>query len=83
MPVGVFLQGVSGGISEADDWWAWFYKYGGLDIAREAYKKFNVYYVAPILNSANTPTFTREDKPIRSLADYKDLKPFLRREVQS
>lgn len=74
MPVGTFLQGVAGGISEADDWWAWFYKYGGLDIAREAYKKFNVYYVAPIMNSANTPTFTRKDKPIRRLADYKGLK---------
>ncbi|MFV0438694.1 MAG: TRAP transporter substrate-binding protein DctP [Desulfopila sp.] len=74
MPVGTFLQGVTGGISTVDDWSAWYYKYGGLEIAREAYKKFKVYYVAPIFNSANTPTFTRKEKPVRTLDDFKGLK---------
>jgi TRAP-type mannitol/chloroaromatic compound transport system substrate-binding protein len=74
MPVGTFLLGVTGGISDPADWNAWYYQYGGLEIAREAYSKFNVYYLAPIMTPANTPMFTRKDKPVRSLADLKGMK---------
>lgn len=74
MPVGTFLLGVTGGIETASDWNAWYYNYGGLDIAREAYNKFNIHYLAPVITPANTPEFTRKEKPVRSLADFKGLK---------
>jgi TRAP-type mannitol/chloroaromatic compound transport system substrate-binding protein len=74
MPVGTFLLGVTGGIETAADWNAWYYRYGGIDIAREAYKTFKVHYLAPVLTPANTPQFTRKEKPVKSLADMKGLK---------
>lgn len=74
MPVGTFLLGVLGGIEDPADWNAWYYDYGGLQIARDAYSKFNVYYLAPVMTPANTPMFVRKDHPVHTLADFKGLK---------
>jgi TRAP-type mannitol/chloroaromatic compound transport system substrate-binding protein len=74
MPVGTFLFGVPGGIGNPSDWWAWYYKRGGIDIAHEAYAKFNVRFIAPLMTPSDTPIFTTKKNPVRSLAEFKGLK---------
>jgi TRAP-type mannitol/chloroaromatic compound transport system substrate-binding protein len=74
MPVGTFLSGVPGGINNPSDWWAWYYKRDGIDIAHEAYAKFNVRFIAPLMCPSNTPIFTTKKHPVRSLAEFKGLK---------
>ncbi len=74
MPVGTFLLGVFGGIEDPADWNAWYYRFDGLEIAREAYAKFNVHYLSPVMTPGNAPMFLRKEKPVRSMADFKGLK---------
>lgn len=74
MHAGTFFFGAPGGIDGFTDWYQWYYNYGGLEMARDAYKKFNVYFVDHLTSHANTPIFARKEKPLRSLADFKGLK---------
>lgn len=49
----------------------WMYYFGGLELARELYGKYDVYYVGPALVGAE-PIMSKV--PIRSLDDFKGLK---------
>ena len=49
----------------------WFHYRGGLELARELYKKYNVYFVGPAWWGVEVMPFK---KPIRSLADFKGTK---------
>jgi len=62
------------GFERAEDFSAWYWKRGGIEIAREVYAKFNIFPVgfAPMENMA--AIFARKDHPIRSLEDFKGLK---------
>jgi TRAP-type mannitol/chloroaromatic compound transport system substrate-binding protein len=49
----------------------WFEYAGGLDLAREAYRKFDVYYVGPVWWGVESIPAKR---PLRTLADFKGVK---------
>jgi TRAP-type mannitol/chloroaromatic compound transport system substrate-binding protein len=54
----------------------WYWRHGGIDLAREAFAKHNIYFVGPA--AFGTPPFGAEmvmsRVPIRSIDDYKGLK---------
>jgi TRAP-type mannitol/chloroaromatic compound transport system substrate-binding protein len=70
-PIGTFESGLPGAERTAMERYTFFYSKGFIDIAREAYAKHNVYYLAPHLS----PEWSIiAKKPISSAADFKGLK---------
>jgi TRAP-type mannitol/chloroaromatic compound transport system substrate-binding protein len=53
------------------EWDVFFYGLGGLELAREAFAKFNMYYVGPIQHG---PNLIHSTVPIRSIDDFKGRK---------
>ncbi len=55
-----------------NDYFTWVYHGGGLELIRELFGKYNLYYIP----TGMTPSESgfRTNKPIKSLADYKGLK---------
>lgn len=70
-PIATLESGVPGAERTAMERYAFFYNKGFLDIAREAYAKHNVYYLAPHL-SPQWDIISK--KPLKSAADFKGLK---------
>ncbi len=73
MPVATILFGVPCGIDNVLDFNVWFWERGGLEIAREAYKAFNLYCVGGGIIEANA-MFIKGTKHIESLEDLRGLK---------
>ena len=73
IPASTFFFSVPGGFIAADDFRAWYYSGGGLEIARETYAKHGVQYVSPMFYPDNPARISR-DKPIATLEDFKGLK---------
>lgn len=71
MPASVFLSSYPVGPDQPAQWDTMFYGLGMLDIARDIYSKFGLFYVGPIQHDAN---IIHSKKPINSLADLKGLK---------
>lgn len=70
-PIAPIESGLPGAERTAMERFSFFYTKGFIDIAREAYAKHNIYYLAPHLS----PEWTIiSKKPIRSAADFKGLK---------
>ena len=70
-PIATLESGVPGAERTAMERYAFFYDKGFIDIAREAYAKHNVYYLAPHL-SPEWDIISK--KPLKSAADFKGLK---------
>ena len=70
-PALAFTGSVAAGFPEAWDYETWFWELGGIKLAREAYKRFNCYYIAPTVYGYE-PQHSKV--PIRTLADYKGKK---------
>jgi TRAP-type mannitol/chloroaromatic compound transport system substrate-binding protein len=68
MPAAVFLASYPMGLRQPHEWNVFYYGLGGLEIAREVFAKFGLYYVGPIAHGAN---IIHSKVPIRSIADFK------------
>jgi TRAP-type mannitol/chloroaromatic compound transport system substrate-binding protein len=67
----VYLSSYPYGLDEAWMWEVWFYNMGGIDLAREDYARFGMYYVAPIQTG---PNYAHSTKPLSKMEDWKGLK---------
>ena len=70
-PIATLESGVPGAERNAVERHAFFYRKGFLDVAREAYAKYNVFYLAPHL-SPSWDIISK--KPIRGAKDFDGLK---------
>lgn len=70
-PIATLESGVPGAERTAMERYAFFYKQGFIDLAREAYGKYNVYYLAPHI-SPSWDIISK--KPIKSAKDFDGLK---------
>lgn len=71
IPSFAFTSTIPFGFTEADQYEAWFYELGGLDLARKAYAPAGLFYIAPTVYGPE-PIHSRV--PINSIADFKDKK---------
>jgi TRAP-type mannitol/chloroaromatic compound transport system substrate-binding protein len=71
VPAAVFLCSYPLSLRYPHEWDVFFYGLGGLELAREAFAKFNMYYVGPIQHGAN---LIHSTMPIRSIDDFKGRK---------
>lgn len=70
-PIAVLESGVPGSLRTPIERYNFFYKEGFIDLAREAYGKYGVYYLGPQLS----PSWDiMSKKPITSMADFEGLK---------
>ena len=74
-PVCNLLTSLPGTFSHAYQLDAWYWEHGGIDIAREAYEKHNIYFVGPAI--FGVPPIGAEvvhsHEPISSIDDYDGL----------
>src|SRR5690554_3530218 len=66
-----FTSTVPFGFSESDQYEAWFYELGGLDLARKAYAPAGLFYIAPTVYGAE-PIHSKV--AIKTIADFQDKK---------
>lgn len=66
-----FTSTIPFGFTEADQYEAWFYELGGLELAREAYAPAGLFYIAPTVYGAE-PIHSKV--PLKTIADLKDKK---------
>lgn len=66
-----FTSTVPFGFPTGDEYEAWFYELGGIDLAREAYAPAGLFYIAPTVYG---PEPIHSKVPLNSLADLKDKK---------
>lgn len=71
IPAFAFTSTVPFGFPESDQYEAWFYEKGGLELAREAYAPAGLFYIAPTVYGPE-PIHSKE--PIKSLEDFKNKK---------
>lgn len=71
LPATVFLSSYPLALRYPHEWDTFFYGLGGLELAREAFAKFNMYYVGPIQHG---PNIIHSTVPIRSIEDFKGRK---------
>lgn len=71
IPAFAFTSTVPFGFSEPDQYEAWFYEKGGLELAREAYAPAGLFYIAPTVYG---PEPIHSKVPIKSLEDFKNKK---------
>lgn len=71
IPSFAFTSTLPFGFTEADQYEAWFYELGGLDLARKAYAPAGLFYIAPTVYGPE-PIHSRV--PIATIADFKDKK---------
>ncbi len=71
IPASVFLSSYPAGPDQPHQWDTMFYSMGMLEMARDIYKKYGLFYVGPIQHDAN---IIHSKKPVNSLADLKGLK---------
>jgi TRAP-type C4-dicarboxylate transport system substrate-binding protein len=70
-PIATMESGLPGAEHTPLERYNFFYKWGFLKLVREAYAKYNVYYLGPHIS---TEWDIISKKPIRSMADFKGLK---------
>ncbi|ETD72349.1 C4-dicarboxylate ABC transporter substrate-binding protein [Pelistega indica] len=71
IPSLAFISTVPFGFPEPDQFEAWFYEKGGLDLAREAYAPAGLVYIAPTVYG---PEPIHSKVPIKTLDDFKNKK---------
>lgn len=71
MPASVFLAAYPLGLRQPHEWDVFYYGLGGLELARELFARFDMYYVGPVRHGAN---IIHSKKPIRSIEDFRDLR---------
>lgn len=71
IPALAFTSTVPFGFPEADQFEAWFYELGGLEMAREAYAPAGLFYIAPTVYG---PEPIHSKFPIRTIADMNGKK---------
>lgn len=71
LPAAVFLSSYPLALRYPHEWDTFYYGLGGLALAREAFAKFNMYYVGPIQHG---PNIIHSTVPIRSIEDFKGRK---------
>ncbi len=71
MPATAFLSSYLMGLRYPHEWDIFFYSKGGLKMARDLFAKQGLYYVNRIHHG---PNIIHSKKPIRGIADFKDLK---------
>jgi TRAP-type mannitol/chloroaromatic compound transport system substrate-binding protein len=70
-PALALIGDLNGGFESPYQMQMWFEYGGGLELAREIYRRFNVYYVGPVWWGLESVPAKR---PLRSLADFKGVK---------
>lgn len=71
MPASVFLAAYPLGLRQPHEWDVFYYGLGGLEIAREIFARFDMYYLGPVRHGAN---IIHSKKPIRSIEDFRNLR---------
>ncbi len=71
IPVATFLSSYPFGLDRPDQWETWYKALGGIEIARKAYGRHNMYYIGPIQHDDN---LIHSKVPIRSFEDFKGKK---------
>ncbi len=71
MPAAVFLSSYPLGLRNPHEWDVFYYSLGGLEIARELFAKFNMYYVGPVHHG---PNIIHSKVPILSIDDFRGRK---------
>ncbi|MGD2269071.1 MAG: TRAP transporter substrate-binding protein DctP [Desulfobacterales bacterium] len=71
MPASVFFSSYPLGPRQNQEWDVFYYALGGLELAREEFAKFGMYYVGPIHHG---PNIIHSKVPIRSIDDFKGRK---------
>lgn len=71
IPASVFLSSYPLGPDQPAQWDTLFYGLGMLDMARDIYAKFGMFYVGPIQHDAN---IIHSKKPVNTLDDLKGMK---------
>jgi TRAP-type mannitol/chloroaromatic compound transport system substrate-binding protein len=70
-PALALLGDLNGGFENPYQMQMWFEYGGGLELARDAYKRFNIYYVGPVWWGVES---IPAKKPLRTIADFKGVK---------
>ena len=73
IPACAVLMSVPGGIDSAHDFNTWYWEFGGIELAREAYQSQGLHFVGPGIIGENAQ-FIKKQHPINSIADFKGLK---------
>ena len=68
MPAAVFLSSYPAGLRYPHEWDVFYYKLGGLEMARALFADFNMHYVGPIHHG---PNIIHSKVPIRSIEDFR------------
>ena len=71
MPASVFLSSYPLGLRNPHEWDVFYYGLGGVEIAREVFARFDMYYVGPVHHG---PNIIHSKVPIRSIEDFKGRK---------
>lgn len=71
IPALAFTSTIPFGYTKSDDYAAWFYTHGGLEMAREAYAPAGLSYIAPTIYDQE-PIHAKT--PIQTMADFKGKK---------
>jgi TRAP-type mannitol/chloroaromatic compound transport system substrate-binding protein len=71
MPSSVFFSSYPMGLRNPHEWDVFYYALGGLELAREEFARFDMYYVGPVHHG---PNIIHSKVPIRSIADFKGRK---------
>ena len=71
MPAAVFLSSYPLGPRVPHEWDVFYYGLGGLEIARELFAKFGMYYVGPVHHG---PNIIHSKVPINSIEDFRGRK---------
>lgn len=71
MPAAVFFSSYPLGPRYPHEWDVFYYGLGGLELARELFAKFDLYYVGPIQHG---PNIIHSKVPIRSIDDFRGRK---------
>ena len=69
--LGIYVSSYPYGLDMAWMWEVWFYNMGGIELAREDYARFNMYYVAPVQTG---PNYAHCVEPIAKYEDWDGLK---------
>ena len=71
IPASVFLSSYPAGPDQPGQWETMFYGLGMLDLTREIYAKYGLFYVGPIQHDAN---IIHSKKPVNTLDEMKGMK---------
>lgn len=71
IPSFAFTSTIPFGFTQPDQYEAWFYELGGLDLARKAYAPAGLFYIAPTVYG---PEPIHSKTPLRKVADFKGKK---------